>query len=500
MNGALDQVRQFKPAGRVAASFLADSTSKVRFLRGPVGGGKTVSCVFDAPMQASKMPLCRDGQIHVRGTVIGATYGQLERNLYPTWKFWLPPGGPNSVWEGGGGRFAKHHLKFDIIRGGKRVRVNLEMIFAAIGELSVEQFVRGYEPTFWHLFETDLLPNGIVEEALGRLGRWPNAEMRLPELPPEDYHSYVVGDLNAPDIDSWYYKLVEEICPPGLTQYVQPSGLSPNAENVQNLSPTYYQDLLARNAHRKKWVTRFIKNEYGPTEVGDPVYAEYSDQVHLAPEELKFDPSRPLSLGLDQGLTQPAAVVLQRSANGQWRVLFEYVPGRMNARRFAIGLRDLIAEKCPNAKIEQAYADPAGFTGADNEAGELAWAETVGKELGVVVMPAPTNEIDPRLTAVKDELSFMLDGGEPALLISRACRMLRKGFASHYVYATRAAEQAQYGKPIKNVYSNPHDALQYILLGVKGRYGVIQGNRVDPAFAAAAQASVTVKSDFLDGW
>lgn len=494
----LQNLTQFTPAGPVAQAFLQDTTSKIRFLRGPIGGGKTVSCVFDVPMQASRMPLCRDGQIHVRGTVIGTTYGQLERNLYPSWKFWLPPGGPHSVWEGGGGRFAQHFLKFDIVRDGVRRRVNLEMIFAAIGEQSIEQFVRGYEPTFWWLFEVDMLPEGIVEDAIGRLGRFPNSTMRLPDLPPEDYRSYVVGDLNAPDIDSWYYRLVEEVRPPGLKQYVQPSGLSPHAENIPNLAPTYYQDLLQINGHRKKWVTRFIRNEYGPTEVGEPVYPEYSDAIHLAPEPLRYDPNRKIDIGLDQGLTQPAAVVTQRGSSGQWRVILEYVPGRMNARRFAQGLIGELAEHCPKCTIDDIYADPAGFSGADQEVGELAWAETVGAELKHPVMPAPSNEIDPRLTAVKDELSHMLDGGTPSIVISRNCKMLRKGFASHYVFQTRAPEKAQFGKPLKNTYANPHDALQYLLLGKKGRYGVIHGEH--GAALAGAGTHIVNNTYLSEGW
>ena len=500
MSAGFEQFRQFKPAGPVAAQFLSDTESKVKFLRGPIGGGKTVTCTFDCPKQAARLPLCRDGQIHVRGTVIGSTYGQLERNLYPTWKFWLPPGGANSVWEGGGGRFARHHLKFDILRDGQRARVNLEMIFAAIGELSVEQFVRGYEPTFWWLFETDLLPDGIVEEALGRLGRFPNAEMRLPGTTADDYPSWVMGDLNAPDIDSWYYKLVEEIRPPGLTQYVQPSGLSSDAENLQNLSPTYYQDHMARNGHRPKWVKRFIKNEYGPTEVGQPVYPEYSDAVHLASEVLVPDPKRGLYLGFDQGLTQPACVVLQRGGNGQWRLLREIVPGRMNGRRFGQLVRAELAEFAPHCRIEAAYADPAGFGGVDTEAGETAWAETVGQELGTVILPAPTNEIDARLTAVKDELSYMVDNGQPALTVSPACTMTRKGFASHYIFSDRPAEAAQYGKPIKNVYSNPHDGLQYILLGIKGRHSVVQARSSAGVHVPAGGVVTKIKSDFLTGW
>ncbi len=504
MSAAVEKFRNFKPAGPVAAAFLADTTSQVRFLRGPVGGGKTVTCIFDCLKRASIMPVCRDGWIHDRVTVVGSTYGQLERNLYPSWHFWLPRDGGDwteGTWHGGGGRFATHRLKFDVVRHNERVPVNLEVIFAAIGELSLEQFMRGFEPSAWYLFEVDQLPEGIVEQAVGRLGRYPNAEMLRPA---DQWLGYVIGDLNAPDIDSWYYKLVEDVRPKGVSQYVQPSGLSPRAENLQNLPASYYQNLYEMNQHRKRWVRRFILNAYGPSDDGEPVYPEYSDEIHLSRQPLQPLKDRPLLIGLDQGLTRPAAVIGQRSSHGQLRVLAECVPGRMNARRFAEQLKALIAEKAPKSSIGGAWADPAGFTGADREAGELAWAELVGEEMGIEIEPAPTNEIDLRLTAVKDDLTFMIDPQTPALLLSGPdCPILRKGFASHYRYRRqRVGNQDRFAdKPDKSDdSSHPHDALQYLELGDKGRYGVIAGPRKARGGRLEASGVSIVKSDYLAGW
>ena len=55
--------------------------------------------------------------------------------------------------------------------------------------------------------------------------------------------------------------------------------------------------------------------------------------------------------------------------------------------------------------------------------------------------------------------------------------MLRKGFASHYRYAIQRVGglPKTSDKPEKNDWSNPHDALQYLELGDKGRYGVVSG-------------------------
>lgn len=480
---AVDLFRHFKPPGPVAAAFIADRTSKVRGLLGPVGGGKTVTCIFDVLANASQMPVCRDGRIHHRHVVVGMTYGQIERNLYPTWFHWLPKHGDSFIeaeWEGGGGRFGRQLIKFATVRNGRQVPIDLEVIFAAVGEQSVEAFVRGFEPTSAHCYEVDQLPPNIVSNMLGRFGRYPNADM-LGRQP--DYRTYLVADYNAPDIDNWTVKFFDDDPGEGVRLYRQPSGLSPKAENLQNLPKGYYQGLAATNRSNKRWVTRFIEVRYGPSDAGDPVYGdEYSDEMHLSAEPIQTIKGRGVYLGFDQGLRHPAMVVVQQAPSGQFRVLAECVPGRMNARRFAERCRQTLAEVAPGETVLGAWADPAGFDGADTEAGDFAWAEIVAGELNIAIEPAPTNEPDARMTAVRDELTFLIDAGTPGLVLSRgATPMLRKGFVSHYMYDRRPVEKQQVRLPIKNLYSNPHDALQYILLGIKGLYGVIAGKRVTRA-------------------
>lgn len=504
----LSAFRDFKPAGPVASAFLADDTSRVKVIRGPIGSGKTVSNVFDGIKAAAlRMPVCRDGKIHFRDAIAATTYGQLERNLYPTWTHWLPRDGgawTEGDWHGGRGRFAEQRLAFDVIRSGARIEVSYTAIFAAIGELSVEQFVRGFEPSAWYLFELDLLPDGLIEQAVGRLGRWPNRDM-LPDG--VEWRGYVRGDLNSPDIDSGYFRLMEEVKPPGFKEYPQPSGLSPQAENTQNLPAGYYENLAAMNAHRPKWVRRFIRNEYGPSDAGQPVYPEYSDDRHLSRAGLAADRDRPLTLGIDAGLGNPAAVIGQRRLDGQFRVLAEVVPGRMSVRRFAEAIKRRVAEIAPGMTISCGWGDPAGFRGADREDGELAWMEALSLELGCPILPAAeTNAIVVRLDAVREELTYFMDGNTPGLLISSACRTLRKGFASHYCYKIDPVRRvvAADAKPDKGDYSHVHDALQYWMLGNKGVYGVINPVRgTGPEAQRHRQSrggSTVIRSNFLAGW
>lgn len=498
-----DKVQHFKTAGPIGAAFLADRESKVKLLRGPFSSGKTVVNILDGIYaSALAMPICKDGVIRFRDAVIGSTYGQLEKNLYPSWHYWLPKDGKTwfeGEWEGGGGRFARQKLHFGVPRPGRgRVQVEYEAIFSAIGELSVEQFVRGFEPSAWYLFELDQLPEGIIEQAIGRLGRFPNDDM-LPEGARWD--GYVRGDLNSPDIDSWYYKLVEEIRPKHIRQYVQPSGLSPRAEGVTvKRNPNYYADLAEQNKHRPKWVRRFIMNEYGPSDAGEPVYPEWSDDVHLSREPLAALRDRPLLLFFDQGL-RAAGLVCQRSGIGQLRVLAELVPGRLSPRVFGQRFRALIGEIAPGLRVGGAWADPNGFTGADRERGDLAWADIVSQELELPIWPSTSVDYGLRHMAVKDELTTMIDGSTPALLVDGTrCPMLRKGFASHYMFDKRPGDKSQPLDPIKNEFANPHDALQFGVLGEKGRYGVIAGKRTKGDMRWSSGGATKIKSDFLSGW
>lgn len=492
MNGltTLERFRTFTAPGPVAEAYVADVEHQVQLIRGPVGSGKTVSSIYKTLNIATRiMPVCRDGVIHCKLAVGGITYGQLERNLYPTWQYWLPKDGTyndgpawfEGEWEGGRGRFAEHKLQFETIRRSRRFLVDFHVVFAAIGELSVEEFVRGFEPSIWYLYEVDQLKDGIIEQAVGRLGRFPNRDM-LPDG--ATWRGLVIGDTNSGETDGWYHRTVEEQKPTGWKQYVQPAGDSPMAENIANLPPSYYENLKTLNGHKPKWVRRFVKNRYGPSGDGDPVYdATYSPERHVAPEELRAVKGRPIVVGMDQGV-RPAAVIYQPMSNGQRRVLGEVYNYVMSPRRFADALLAEIAIVAPNCPIAGMWADPAGFDGKDKEdSGSLAWAEQVFVELmdhiPDPILPADTNDPDVCIPAIEDRLVYMVSAEEPALLISPRCRWLIKALGSEYKFEKRPENKSQIRRPIKNHHANVVNALQYGLVGELGRQGVISGPR-DP--------------------
>src|SRR5262249_6855218 len=135
----------------------------------------------------------------------------------------------------------------------------------------------------------------------------------------------------------------------------------------------------------------------------------------------------------DAGM-MPAAVVCQQLPNGRWHVLDELVAEQgTGAERFGEDLGRLLSERYADFRSVQGWADPSAAYGADKERGTAPWTDLARRAAGTPTNAAPTNQLIPRLEAVRQKLSRSIDG-EEALRISATCKVLRKGFNSHYRY------------------------------------------------------------------
>ena len=70
----------------------------------------------------------------------------------------------------------------------------------------------------------------------------------------------------------------------------------------------------------------------------------------------------------------------------------------------------------------------------------------------------------------------MIKTGEPAFILDPSCKVLRRGFNGGYHFKRMqiSNEHRFKEKPNKNEYSHPHDALQYLMLGMCN--GAVSGN------------------------
>lgn len=472
------------PPGPVSQAFMDERDRRVQILNGPYGSGKTTTNFFKHVMLAcAQAPSPRrrllvqvkpgvSEQLPVRlykVACIRDTYRQLWKTTIPSWQKRFPK---DAGWTGAEGGPAEHRLTF---LPGDGTAVDFWLQFAAIGENSAESFLDGFEVTGFFLNALNLMAPDVLTYARRRTGRYPDIADGGPS-----WHG-VTADCNAPEFNNWLYKQVWRKRPPDIALFAQPGGRSPNAENVANLpgGAAYY---ATEESEEEAFVARMIDNKPGYSRSMRAVYAQdYSDAEHVPLNPIEAVANIPLGLGLDAGL-HPAAIIGQCMPNGQRRVLRELVgePGT-GAARFGDDLVRLLTEFYPEwialiakgeKKAMRAWGDPSAAGGVDKKAGEASWLQIVGNKLGIVVLPAPTNALTPRLEAVKGPLRRNIDG-QRGMLISQNCEIIRAGFNSGYGYKKLAGTDDRYSEEIdKNEYSHPHDGLQYWCLG-DGEHAII---------------------------
>ncbi len=449
----------WKSPGLVSSAFMA-SMKRVQFLNGPIGGGKTTTNFIKHMRYAARQKQSsRDGIRKYKLCVVRDTYRQIWKTTLPTWFKRVPRSEGDFV--GAENAPATHRVTFEL---ADRSIVEMQTDFVGIGENAVEDVLRGYEPTAFMLNEADLLAREVYNFARGRWGRYPD----MSEGGPSWWG--ITGDANAPELESWLYTDIFDATkrPDDVDLFVQPSGFSPDAENLENLPPDYYTDQA--KGQPEWYIARMIENRPGYSRAGKPIYPEFNDRLHVS-SEVHVIAGLPLLIGLDAG-GSPAAAFAQRLPNGGWWILDELVAeqgtgplrfGAMLAKRLG-GSDDKGSVSFAACRTVRGFADPSAAYGADKQAGEHDWIEIVAKAAGVRISAAPTNRLIPRLEAVRRPLMQLIDG-KPAVLIHPRCTQLRKGFNSGYRYRKiLQGNMERYGEePEKNEFSHPQDALQYVM-------------------------------------
>jgi hypothetical protein len=263
----------YVPPGPVARRFLA-STKLTAFIMGPVGGGKTVTSAMKRIQgPALYMPACLDGVIRDRVVVVRDTFRRAEKTVLASWLQWFPRTYPGSSWTGGNDRPATHTLRFANQRGQK---IELLTEFLGLNGVDIGELLRGYEFSGAWGNEPDTLPKEALPYLEQRTGRYPARKL----LPPGARRfRQVIGDFNAPDVDNWTYEALVERVSDNRELFIQPGGLDPDAENLDNLEPGYYEQMAEDN---EDWyVQRFVHNRFGYTRSGKPVYDTFNERVHV---------------------------------------------------------------------------------------------------------------------------------------------------------------------------------------------------------------------------
>lgn len=464
----LAQAINFDPAtsiGPIAAAFFEDR-SEASCIMGPIGSAKTSCGLLKMFMVAIQQQPNAQGIRYTKFIVIRDTYRNLSNTTIQSWKTWVPL--EIGEYTGGRNEPGRHHLKFNLNDG---TIIDMLVEFIAIGDNNVEDVLRGWEGTGAYLNEADRLPEDVFSFVRGRVGRYPS----IPSCGVKASWSGVWCDMNAPDEENYMAQKFIFDKPASFAFFRQPGGREPNAENLKNLPDGYYEKQI--EGQTDYYIRRMIDNKLGYSRDGQPVYPEFNDTWHVAVNPLTYDNNLPIDIGFDCGLT-PAGVIGQQMPNGQWRILAEIIADGIGAQRFGQLVSRVLKTNFKGARPRFVTCDPAGMSKSAGDENERSWREIMMSTTGLSIRPAPTNAIMPRLDCVKMVLNRTIDG-QPGLLLSPACRVLRKGFNSGYKFVKVASSNSKVlisDEPDKNEYSHPHDALQYLLCGA-GEYQAAMGRK-----------------------
>jgi hypothetical protein len=440
--------------GPTGSRFLHDDKF-IKLICGPVGGGKSTVCLFDL----FKRSLEQHEFAGVRRTkfiIMRNTSAQLTATVKPLIDQWFV-----TLTKGSMGAWALSRNTFEArfkLPDGTQVHSDYVLLAADTPDdvrrlLSVEcsgawvEECREIDPT-------------VFEGLQGRTMRWPNMASGGVRYPG------VICSTNPPPMGTYWQELMASP-PENMSVFMQPPALlddgtlNPDAENLENLHPEYYDNLV--QGKTEDWIDVYLKNKFGAGGFGQPIFkSTFKTGFHVAAEPLKpVVSTNPLIVGMDNGLTA-AAVAMQMDARGRVNVLAEsYVPEgqSMGVETFLDKLlTPHLLAKFPRVKPEQYMfvLDPACFQ--RSQVNEVTIAQAVSAR-GYRIMRASTNDPERRIAAVEGLLMRAIDGG-PGFLISPECTWLTRALDWGY-RNKKQANGVVTAVPEKNHYSHIADALQY---------------------------------------
>lgn len=198
---------------------------------------------------------------------------------------------------------------------------------------------------------------------------------------------------------------------------------------------------------------------------GFPVYPEFS-KLHLTLTEPFPQAGLPMLVGIDFGLT-PAAIICQLQEDVLY-VFEELVEINMGSDRFSTKLATHIKLHYPShgdlKKNWLCFIDPAGLQRSQKD--ETSCAMSL---MGVGFVPRPGPILfEERRKGVVHFLRLMTSQGPGLQLFSKGTPVLTKGFEGGYRYADATVEiEPNKIRPVKDHFSHPHDAFQYVACGVQ---------------------------------
>lgn len=458
-------------AGPTASRFHLDFDSFVRVMLGPVGGGKTVTCIMDLIGKAIMQEAYR-GVRQTRWGVVRETYPELKNTTLKTFQEWVPDELCHINMAPPFSGVYKQKLPDGTF-------VEAEIIFLALDQADDVKKLKSIEFTGIFINEVRYCDETIFLTCKERVGRYPK------KVPSEGFMgatwSGIIADTNAWATTSWLFDMFDKgQVPDGHKLYEQPPAIywegdgkgggkwlvNPDAENLQFLPTNYYERQITGG---KDDILRVeLGLERGISRQGKPVFPQFTEKLHVSTKPLAPRRGLPLILGFDWEL-HPACVIAQLQPGGALPVFEAIHASDESFEEFVANyVVTILQKKYMGFKI-QAVGDPsARRSGIDKRTPYMLLHDA-----GISCKPAFTN----KFLARKEAVDYFLDRHK--LQIDPSLTVMREAFAGGYFYQEMQG-QSHKGmfkeEPVKNhPYSDVMDCLQYICHYVKhGGYGIVR--------------------------
>lgn len=467
--------------------------SEIRGIVGPVGSGKTASAVVEICFRIPMMYHNRYGVDKTVWLALRNTYPMLIDSTQRTFFEWFPP----SLYGTYNKQEKVYKMKYTTVdKMNEPCTLEVDILFRSCDRAEDVEKFRGYELTGYYIDESDEVGDNVKLMLKQRIGRYPRLatwervlKKKFPHLRhlnrrqfqeeletnPEVYQTaFGVETTNPPSTESsTYYSFHWATDVPGPVAEKPPlpnhiGFWQPPYENVENLRPGYYDRMREMYGHARDWVERYIEGKPGIMLRGKNVYHNFSRKIHESEAKIRWVEGQTLYRGWDHTGHHPACIVTQMPIPRQVQCLREFYSDHENIVTFA---KRVVAEcnrEYPGAQFVD-YGDPAGWQKISKKDGSFtSHTQMMEEECGISLIKSDQN-LDARINSVEQQLAEMVVGGEPALLVDPDCVRLINGFMGGYYYPQlKQNEEIFSDNPLKNRYADVHDALQYVIVKLRG--------------------------------
>jgi hypothetical protein len=418
---------------------------------GPVGSGKTTGIFMKLIRMAKLQEPGPDGIRRTRAVIVRNTLPQLRDTTLSSWNYWFK--------DGQAGKWSQTDWKFTLRFGD----VECEVLFRPLDRPEDISRVLSLEVTFAIIDEFVEIPRAIVDALSARCGRYPSSVMG------GCTNWGMWGSSNPSTEDNWWFDYLHDPAvhiQPGEGEdrgrnaryFLQPSGFSEEAENVDHLpgGSAYYTNQAKGKSDA--WVKQFLCAEWGYSISGKPVVPTLKPELHLSKKRLQYNPHLPLVGGFDPGVRNSAMILGQEDLDGRLIVLGEVICQGLGAERFVQEkLRPYLKQNFPEAQLIVA-PDPAAASKTPTD--ERTVVDVLKKYFPCKY--ETNNRLPLRLDAIEHFTTRLVEG-KPALIIDeKMCPILVRALKGGWRYTLDKNEQVKGAEPEKNQYSHPGDAFGYL--------------------------------------